>query len=262
MSPKSLPRMPVLFVGHGNPMNAIARNEFHLGWETVGRRLPRPRAILCISAHWETRGVALMASEQPETIHDFHGFPKELYDVQYPAPGDVPLARRVAELLSAAQPRLDLEWGLDHGAWSVLSAMYPKADIPIVQLSLDTGRPASFHYDLARRLSPLRDDGVLILGSGNLVHNLRLFDYGNPEPTDWALRCDQAIRSRIETKNHTDLIAFETLDRNARLAVPTPEHYLPLLYALALQGANESVCFFNQTVLSSISMTSVQIGGT
>lgn len=260
MKSNPVQRMPVLFVGHGNPMNAIERNEFHRGWKDMGRQIPRPKAILCISAHWETRGVAIMASEKPETIHDFYGFPQALYDVQYPAPGDVSLARRTADLLSAEKPRLDQEWGLDHGAWSVLIAMYPKADVPIIQLSLDTRQPASFHYDLARKLAPLRDEGVLILGSGNLVHNLRLFDFNDPTPPDWAVRCDSTIRKCIQGRDHKALVAYETLDPDARLAVPTTEHYLPLLYALALQDEGESSRFFNPKVVSSISMTSVLIG--
>jgi 4,5-DOPA dioxygenase extradiol len=262
MSSKPVLRMPVLFVGHGNPMNAIEQNEFHRGWENVGRQLPRPKAIVCISAHWETRGVSIMASEKPETIHDFYGFPPALFAVQYPAPGDVPLARRTADLLAQAKPHLDLEWGLDHGTWSVLIAMYPKADIPVIQLSLDTRQPASFHYDLAQKLAPLRDEGVLILGSGNLVHNLRLFDFGDPTPPDWASRCDEVIQKRIIARDHKALIAYETLTPEARLAVPTTEHYLPLLYALALQNEGESFRFFNQKVVSSISMTSILIGET
>ena len=257
---KSPARMPVLFVGHGNPMNAIERNGFHRGWEEMGRKLPAPKAILCVSAHWETRGVAVMASAKPETLHDFLGFPKALFDVRYPAPGDVPLARRTADLLATAKPRLDFEWGLDHGAWSVLLAMYPEADVPVIQLSLDTGKPAAFHCDLARQLAPLRDEGVLILGSGNLVHNLRLFDFGDPTPAAWASRFEAEVRRRIESRDHAALVAFETLGPDARRAIPTPEHYLPLLYALALQDPTEPVRFFNQAVLSSISMTSVLIG--
>ena len=261
MKEPSQSRMPVLFVGHGNPMNAIERNAFHRGWEEIGRQLPRPKAILCISAHWETRGVAVMASEKPETIHDFYGFPRELYEIQYPAPGSPELARRAAGLLAQARPRLALDWGLDHGAWSVLAAMFPEADIPVVQLSLDTRQPAAFHYDLGRDLAPLRNEGVLIVGSGNWVHNLALFDFGDPAPADWAVRCDEAIRQHILAQDHAALVEYPARDGEARRAVPTAEHYLPLLYILALQDAGESVRFFNEAVVSSISMTSILIGG-
>ena len=253
-------RMPVLFIGHGNPMNAIERTEFRRSWEDLGRRLPRPKAVMCISAHWETRGVYLTASGRPETIHDFYGFPQALFEVQYPAPGDPVLARRTRERISSLDAHLDPERGLDHGAWSVLLAMYPEADIPVVQLSLDTDRPGGFHYALARELRPLRDEGVLILGSGNIVHNLRLFSYHDPTTLDWAVRFDGEIKRRITARDHEALMSCETLGPDARLAVPTPEHYYPLLYALALQDEGEPLHFFNSTVLSSISMTSVLIG--
>lgn len=257
MQPK---RMPVVFVGHGNPMNAIERNEFRRNWEELGRTLPRPKAILCISAHWETRGVCLTAAENPGTIHDFYGFPQALFNVRYPAPGDPDLARRVRQQINSVQVRLDPERGLDHGAWSVLVAMYPQADVPVVQLSLDTSRPGSFHYALAKELQPLREDGVLILGSGNVVHNLGKFTFHDPKPLDWAVHCDKEIRKRIVGRDHEALMSYETLGPNARLAVPTPEHYYPLLYALALQGDGEQVSFFNSVVVSSISMTSAVIG--
>jgi len=254
-------RMPVLFVGHGNPMNAIEPNEFHRGWQELARQLPRPRAVLCVSAHWETRGVYVTATPTPETIHDFYGFPKALFDLQYRAPGDPALARRVAGLNSGERIRLDPGRGLDHGAWSVLVAMYPAADVPVVQLSLDTGRPGSFHYRIAGELAPLRDEGVLILASGNMVHNLSLFSFHDPEPLPWALACDAEIRRRILAREHQTLIDYDTLGPHARLAVPTPEHYLPLLYALALQQEGEPAGFFNSRVLGSISMTSVLIRG-
>jgi len=254
-------RMPVLFVGHGNPMNAIEPNRFHNRWQALGRELPRPRTVLCISAHWETRGLYLTASGQPETIHDFYGFPKALFDVHYPAPGDPELARRGADLLAGEGARLDPVRGLDHGAWSVLIAMYPEADVPVVQLSLDTTRPGTFHYDVARSLAPLRDEGVLILGSGNIVHNLRLFDYHDPEPLDWAIDFDATVRQRIVSGEHGDLIDHAGLGHGAGLAIPTPEHYLPLLYALALQKEDEQPAFFNNVVTGSISMTSIRIGG-
>ena len=252
-------RMPVLFVGHGNPMNAIERNEFHENWAALGERLPRPSAILCISAHWETRNAYVTATEAPETIHDFYGFPKALFDVRYPATGMPALARRVAELVTTERVRLDPGRGLDHGAWSVLIAMYPAARVPVVQLSMDTSLPGRHHYTLARQLASLRDEGVLVIGSGNIVHNLRLFDFRNPAPLAWAERCDAEIRGHIAAGRHDPLIDYPTLDE-ARLAVPTPEHYLPLLYAIALQQPSETAEFFNAKVQGSISMTSVLIG--
>ena len=201
-------RMPVLFVGHGNPMNAIERNEFHLGWAAIARRLPRPRAILCVSAHWETRGAHVTAAAAPETIHDFYGFPQALFDVRYPAPGDPALAARVAALVTSERVGLDPGRGLDHGAWSVLIAMYPSADVPVVQLSMDTSLPGSHHYALARQLAPLRDEGVLVLGSGNIVHNLRLFDFRDPAPLDWALAADAELRGHIAAGRHDELAAY------------------------------------------------------
>ena len=252
--------MPVLFVGHGNPMNAIERNDFSRSWNELGRRLPKPRAVLCISAHWETRGVFVTATDKPETIHDFYGFPRALFDVRYPAPGDPDLARRVAGIISGVKVSLDPGRGLDHGAWSVLVAMYPAADIPVVQLSLDTSKPGQFHYSLARELAPLRDEEVLIVGSGNMVHNLRLFSFHDPQPLPWAVDCDAKLRERILARDHQALMDCDTLGASARLAVPTPEHYFPLLYPLALQEAAEPASFFNERVLSALSMTSVLIG--
>jgi 4,5-DOPA dioxygenase extradiol len=252
--------MPVLFVGHGNPMNAIDRNEFHRGWEAVARRLPKPKSVLCVSAHWETRNAYVTATATPETIHDFYGFPKALFDVRYPAPGDPALAARVAALVTSERVRLDPGRGLDHGAWSVLTAMYPSADVPVVQLSLDTSLPGAHHYALARQLAPLRGEGVLVLGSGNIVHNLRLFDFRDPAPLDWAIASDAKLRSLIAAGRHDELAAYPERPE-ARLAVPTPEHYLPLLYALALQQPHETAGFFNVLVTGPISMTSVLIGG-
>ncbi len=253
-------KMPVLFIGHGNPMNAIERNEFHSAWVALGRRLPKPKAILCISAHWETRNAYVTATGSPETIHDFYGFPKALFDVRYPAPGDPGLARRVASLMTSERIRLDPGRGLDHGAWSVLIAMYPAADVPVVQLSMDTSQPGRHHYSLARMLEPLRDEGVLIIGSGNIVHNLREFDFRDPMPLAWAEHCDAEIRGIITAGRHEPLIDYPSRV-DARLAVPTPEHYLPLLYAIALQQPTETAEIFNDKVLGSISMTSVLIGG-
>jgi 4,5-DOPA dioxygenase extradiol len=249
--------MPVLFVGHGSPMNAIEDNEFSRGWQALARRLPRPRAILCVSAHWETRGAAVTAVERPPTIHDFYGFPEALYAIEYRAPGDPALAGRVAELLAPEPVRLADDWGLDHGAWSVLHIMYPEADIPVVQLGIDTTRPGAFHLDLARRLAPLRDDGVLVMGSGNIVHNLRYFRRERAPALDWAARFDATVRERIEAGDVAALARLDALGPDAQLAVPTPEHYLPLLYALAPRRDDDRLSFFNDVVTSSISMTSV-----
>lgn len=252
--------MPIVFLGHGSPMNAIEDNDFRRSWQNLGKRLPRPKAILCVSAHWETRGVYVTASEHPETIHDFGGFPKALFAVRYPAPGSPALAHRVAELIDTARMHLDPERGLDHGAWSVLGPMYPEADIPVVQLSLAVLKPGAWHYDLAKALAPLRDEGVLIVGSGNIVHNLRMYRFNDATPYDWALRFDEDIAERIGAGRHDGLLGYETLGSDALLSIPTPEHYLPLLYVLALQREGETVSFFNDQVTSAISMRSVLIG--
>lgn len=253
--------MPAIFVGHGNPMNAIEHNEFHEGWESLARRLPRPQAILCISAHWETQGAQVTAASRPSTIHDFRGFPQALFDVRYPAPGDPALAARVAGLVRSETVRLDAERGFDHGAWSVLIAMYPDADIPVVQLGMDTGMPGTHHYALARQLAPLRDENVLVFASGNMVHNLRMFSFRDAKPQAWATQCDRELRALIAERDHQALADYPGRDSTTRLAVPTPEHYYPLLYALALQDADEPAEFFNVRVVSAISMTSVVIGG-
>lgn len=252
--------MPVLFVGHGSPMNAIEDNAFHRSWQSLGRELPKPAAILCISAHWETRGVYLTANERPATIHDFYGFPRELFDVRYPAPGAPALVRRIQDLVSTTPVGGDQGRGFDHGAWSVLVAMYPRADVPLVQLSLDTSREPDWHFALARCLTPLRKEGVLVLASGNVVHNLKMWRPHAPAPYDWAERFDNAVVACIEDRRHRDLCDWQDLAPEARLAVPTPEHYLPLLYALALRGDDDSLRVFNRQVESSLSMTSVQIG--
>jgi 4,5-DOPA dioxygenase extradiol len=241
-------------------MNAIEDNAWHRGWRDVAARLPRPRAVLCVSAHWETRGLRVTASPRPETIHDFSGFPQALFAVRYPAPGDPALARRVADLMAPQAVGQDPSRGLDHGAWSVLCAMYPDADLPVVQLGLDTAEPGSFHYDIARRLLPLRDEGILVLGSGNVVHNLRCFDWDRSEALDWAARFDAEVKARIRARDHEALKDPLALSPDGRLAVPTPEHYLPLLYVLALQVPEEVVSYFNEDVVSSISMTSVIVG--
>lgn len=253
--------MPVVFLGHGSPMNAIEDNAWRRSWQDLGRRLPRPKAILCVSAHWETQGVYVSAAEKPETIHDFHGFPKALFDVRYRAPGSPELAHRVADLVRTPHVHLDHKRGLDHGAWGVLAPMYPEADIPIVQLSLSSLQPGAWHYDLAKQLAPLRDEGVLVVGSGNIVHNLRLWRPGMAEGYDWAQRFDEDIADRIAEGHHEGMLGYETLGPDALLAIPSPEHYLPLLYILALQRDGEPVEFFNDQVASSISMRSLLIGG-
>jgi 4,5-DOPA dioxygenase extradiol len=253
--------MPVVFLGHGSPMNAIEDNEFRRSWQDLGRRLPKPKSILCVSAHWESRGVYVGGAERPDTIHDFSGFPRALFDVRYPAPGDPALARRVVELLEpTTRAHVDPARGLDHGAWAVLQPMYPAADIPVVQLSLSILQPGAWHYDLARQLSPLRDEGVMVVASGNIVHNLRLFRYRDTEPLDWALRFDEDVAEHIATGHHDGLLGYETLGSDALLAIPTPEHYLPMLYALALQRDGEPVEFFNEVVRSAASMRSFVIG--
>ncbi|WP_374472894.1 4,5-DOPA dioxygenase extradiol [Arenimonas sp.] len=261
MSAASMPGpMPVLFLGHGSPMNAIEDNAWRRGWQALGRRLPRPKAILCISAHWETQGVYVGSAEHPETIHDFRGFPKALFDVRYPAPGSSELAHRVAELVRTPRVHFDSHRGLDHGVWSVLQPMYPEADIPVVPLSLSSLQPGAWHYDLARQLGPLRDEGVLVVGSGNIVHNLRYWRMGQTEPLDWAQRFDEDIAGRIAEGHHEGMMGYETLGPDALLAVPTPEHYLPLLYVLGLQREGDAVEFFNEDVVGPISMRSVLIG--
>ncbi|MBS0590653.1 MAG: 4,5-DOPA dioxygenase extradiol [Proteobacteria bacterium] len=250
-------RMPALFIGHGSPMNAIEDNAFTRGWQELASRMPEPKAILCVSAHWESRGSFVCAASQPRTIHDFRGFPQSLFDVRYPAPGDPVLARRVADLVKSTSVHTTSEWGLDHGAWSVLNILYPQADVPTLQLSIDSARPGAFHHALGRELGTLRDEGVLILGSGNIVHNLRTLNFHDPRPTDWAVRFDDAVRDRIAAGRVHDLLDWRALDRDAALAVPTPEHYLPLLYVLGAQRDDDTTSFHNVDYVSTISMTSV-----
>lgn len=254
--------MPVLFLGHGSPMNAIELNEFSSGWRTVGKSLPVPGAILCISAHWETKGTFVTAMEKPRTIHDFGGFPQALFDVQYPAPGNPGLAKETCEMISGTHVGTDQTWGLDHGAWSVIKHLYPDASVPVIELSLDYSKTPRQHYELAGELAALREKGVLIIGSGNIVHNLRIIDWNKPEGGfDWAIETDTRIRELIAGKNHQALIEYEKAGHAFELSIPTPEHFLPLLYTLALQRENEETSFFNtKTVMGSISMTSVKIG--
>ncbi|MES2405082.1 MAG: class III extradiol ring-cleavage dioxygenase [Pseudomonadota bacterium] len=297
-------RMPVLFIGHGSPMNAIEDNPWRSEWQHLGETLPRPRAVVCVSAHWETHGVAVTSSPRPETVHDFYGFPRPLYDLRYDAPGDALLAREVSGMLGAGAtidnrrgldhgfPRelfaveypapgdpdlardiarraggdeipvqLDPQRGIDHGAWSVLCAMYPDADVPVLQLSLDARRPGEWHYAFAKRLAFLRDEGVLVLGSGNIVHNLPLLGrYWNATPPDWAVRFRDRVNASIAAHEHAALCDWRTLDADAALAVPAPEHYLPLLYALALQRDDDVVETFNDDVFATLAMTSLRIG--
>jgi 4,5-DOPA dioxygenase extradiol len=256
-------KMPVIFFGHGNPLNAIQQNAYTNAWAAIGNTIPRPRAILSVSAHWYVPASLVTAMPDPPTIHDFGGFPQELYRVRYPAAGDRKLAERVKELLLPTSVAFDYEWGLDHGTWSVLCHVFPRADVPVVQLSIDETQPSHFHYELARRLSPLRDEDVLIVGSGNLVHNLHTYAWGKhaAEPFDWAVRFEKEARAHLLAGNHKPLIAYESLGRDARLSVPTPEHYLPLLYVIALQRSGEGVSFPVSGVDGgSISMLAVQIG--
>lgn len=254
--------MPALFVGHGSPMNAIEDNEFSLTWQRLGRELPKPNAILCISAHWETKGTFVTAMEAPKTIHDFGGFPRELFAVQYPAKGSDTLVKETKQAISKAVVELDHEWGLDHGAWSVIKHMYPEANVPVVQLSLDYRQGAAYHYELAKELVSLRNKGVLIVGSGNMVHNLGIMDWRNAnQGYDWAVTANEKFKSLISSKNHTSLINYSSLGKEAQMSIPSPEHYLPLLYILALQNNKEEASFFNdKEVYGSISMTGVMIG--
>jgi len=252
--------LPAMFVGHGSPMNIVEDNAFSLAWAETGRGLPAPEAILCISAHWETEGCRVTAMDKPKTIHDFYGFPPELNSRHYPAPGSPALARLVQEAAGPVRVELDTSWGLDHGAWSVLSRMFPGADVPVVQLSLDGAQPPVFHYQLGRSLRPLRKRGILIMGSGNIVHNLAVIDWkGGAYP--WAREFDETVRRLIVAGNHYALVNYGGLGGNASLSIPTNEHYLPLLYALGLQNPGETPEFFVEgVVLGSISMRSFKLG--
>jgi 4,5-DOPA dioxygenase extradiol len=255
--------MPAIFFGHGNPMNAIGSNAWTEGWRRMGEDNPRPRSILSISAHWYLPGTAVTVNEAPRTIHDFGGFPAELYEVRYPAPGDPTLARRVEALLAPVDVGLDESWGLDHGTWSVLKHAYPAADVPVVQLAIDETKPASFHFDLGRRLAPLRDEGVLVVGSGNLVHNLHTYAWGRQsrEPYDWAVRFEDAARRTMLSGEFGPLIEYESFGRDALLSIPTPDHYLPLLYVLGCHRKGDRIVFPVEGVDGgSISMLSVQVG--
>jgi 4,5-DOPA dioxygenase extradiol len=257
-------QMPVLFIGHGSPMNAIEENEFVRGWRAVGKTLPKPDAILCISAHWETRGTSVTAMEKPRTIHDFGGFPQKLFEVQYPASGNPLLAKETKSVIKKAEIGLDEKWGLDHGCWSVLTQMFPAANIPVVQMSLDYSHPPQYHYEIGKELSPLRKKGVLIIGSGNMVHNLRLVDWDKMDDPgfgyDWAIEANEKMKNYILSNDHQPLINYREQGKAFNLAIPTPEHFLPLLYALALKEGDEKIEIFNDTpVMGSLTMTSLKI---
>jgi 4,5-DOPA dioxygenase extradiol len=257
-------RMPALFIGHGNPMNALLVNPYTQRWSAIGAALPKPKAILSVSAHWYIEDAAVTVSTAPRTIHDFGGFPRELYQVQYPAPGDPDLAMRIQKLLAPVPVRRDDRWGLDHGTWSVLCHVYPRADIPIVQLSIDETQPPSFHYDIGKRLALLREEGILIFGSGNVVHNLHAYAWGRhaPEPYDWAITFETRIRELLLAGEYKPLVNYEhQLGTEAELAVPTPDHYLPLLYVAGTRTSHEPLTFPVEGVDGgSVSMLAVRVG--
>lgn len=257
-------KMPVLFLGHGSPMNAIEENEFVTGFRNIGKTISKPNAILCVSAHWETRGTFVTAMEKPTTIHDFGGFPQALFDVQYPAPGSPDLAKETKALIKKTEIGLDDKWGLDHGAWSVIKHLYPNANVPVIQMSIDYTQPAQYHYDLARELKSLREKGVLIIGSGNMVHNLGMvaWDKLNADEFgfDWAIEASEKMKKFILNGDHQSLINFKSQGKAFDLAIPSPEHYLPLLYSLAMKEENEKITLFNdKAVAGALTMTSVKI---
>jgi 4,5-DOPA dioxygenase extradiol len=256
--------MPALFIGHGSPMNAIEDNEFTTAWKSLGKTLPKPKAILCVSAHWETRGTYVTAMEKPETIHDFGGFPKALFDTQYPVKGSKWLAEETRKIVTATDVKLTQDWGLDHGCWSVLKQIYPDAAIPVIQLSLDATKDAQYHYDLGKQLAGLRKKGVLIVGSGNMVHNFQYARFGpnglSPVAADWAIEANENFKKLIAANDYKPLVNYQKHSRAFQLSAPTPEHYLPMLYALALRGDNEKLSFFNDAVVGgSFSMTAFKI---
>lgn len=257
--------MPVLFIGHGSPMNGIENNAFSQQWEKAAKNIPVPKAILVVSAHWLTNGTFVTAMDRPRTIHDFGGFPPELFAVQYPVPGNPQLAAETKALITSTNVGLNHDWGLDHGAWTVVRKMYPDAGIPVLQLSIDYSKGAEYHYNLAKELAALRKKGVLIIGSGNMVHNLRMIAWDKMETPnygfDWAIEMHELFKKKITEGDHAALIRYESLSKSAKLAIPTPDHYYPLMYILALQGKNEVPVFFNdQLVAGSLNMTSVQFG--
>ena len=256
---------PVLFIGHGSPMNGIEDNEFSRTWAKFGNEIPKPKAVLVISAHWLTKGTQITAMSNPRTIHDFGGFPQALFEVQYPAPGDSILAEETSKLITSTSVGLNHDWGLDHGTWSVVKHMYPNADIPVLQLSIDYNKPPQYHFDLAKQLKSLRKKGVLIIGSGNMVHNLRMIDWNKMQETnygfDWAIEMNTIFKEKIGNNDFNSLIEYEKLNAAAKLAIPTPDHYYPLLYAMALQENNDEIEFFNDKLVGgSLNMTSVKWG--
>lgn len=258
-------KMPVLFIGHGSPMNGIEDNLFSKTWVKLGAEIPKPKAVLVVSAHWLTNGTHITAMEAPKTIHDFGGFPQALFDVQYPAPGSPELALETSKLITSTSVGLDHDWGLDHGTWTVVRHMYPNADIPVLQLSIDYSKPPQYHYDLAKELAALRKKGVLIIGSGNMVHNLRMVAWDKlDEPEfgyDWAQEINQVFKEKIVSGDVQSLIQYERLGSAAQLAIPTPDHYYPLLYTLGLQDKTDAIDFFNDIAVGgSLTMTSVKIG--
>lgn len=258
-----LKSLPAIFFGHGNPMNALRRNRYTEAWAAVGAEITKPRAVLCVSAHWYVPRTAITAMPLPPTIHDIGGFPRALHEFQYPAKGDPGLAKKVQDLLAPVAVSLDQEWGLDHGTWSVLCHVFPQADVPVVQLSINSSQPAAFHYELGKRLAPLRDEGVLIVGSGNIVHNLACYAWRQPdiEPFDWALRFEQRVREFVLAGDLLSLVAYEDLGEDALMSAPTPDHYLPLLYVMGLRREGDRVSFpvegFDGGAMS---MLSVQLG--
>ena len=264
MATTAVKSMPAIFVGHGNPMNIVRRNSWTEGWTALGAALPRPTAILAVSAHWYLPATMLTAMPHPRTIHDFGGFPRELYEVRYPAPGDPALAGRVRDVLAPIPVEFDEEWGLDHGAWSVLYHMFPEADIPVVQLSIDRTQPPAFHYDIGKLLAPLRNEGVLLLGSGNLVHNLQTYEWDRPDlgAFDWAASFEEKVRGLLQAGKDAQLIDYPAMGSDAKLSVPTPDHYLPLLYVLGSRSKGEGVSFpIEGFDGGSMSMLAIQISG-
>ncbi len=257
----SVPRMPAVFLGHGSPMNALEENRYSTAWRAFGESIPKPRAVVCVSAHWYVSATAVTAMPAPRTIHDFYGFPPELYQVSYPAPGDPELAAEVRDLLAPVWVGLDHDsWGLDHGTWSVLAHVFPRADVPVIQLSIDAAKPPSYHLDLGRRLAPLRDRGVLVVGSGDVVHNLRLIDFRRKEPFDWAVRFDADVQRYLREGDDRALVEYER-HPDARLAVPTPDHYLPLLYFAGMRQPGDELDVLVEGIdLRSVSMTAYRLG--
>lgn len=256
-------QMPAIFFGHGNPMNALAKNDYTTAWNTIGNSIPAPTAILCISAHWYIPGTVVTAMASPRTIHDFGGFPRELFEVQYPAPGCPELAKRVVKLLAPLPVTLDQRWGLDHGTWSVLVHVFPEANVPVVQLSIDETQPPAFHYQVGKLLGPLRDEGILVIGSGNIIHNLHTYAWGKHEvaPFDWAVRFETIARELLLNGDDAPLVDYELLGRDALLSAPTPDHFLPLLYVIGLRREDDAATFPVEGFDGgSISMLTVKIG--